>query len=80
MGESPTQGWGPFCLPGTEGKVRLAPTGTLDFLGSPAHLIVVVHADGHEEEPAGQEQQDAQGYQARLSQRGGDHCGRGRGP
>lgn len=50
-------------------------SGQLDFLGFSANLVIVVNADGNEKEAAGQEQQNPQGHQARLGQRGSDHCG-----
>lgn len=54
-----------------------APAGRwLDFLGFSADLVIVVNADGNEEEAAGQEQQDPHGHKTRLGQRGSDHCGR----
>lgn len=71
----------PRVLPGDEGaRASLpsrAPAGRwLDFLGFSADLVIVVNADGNEEEAAGQEQQDPHGHKTRLSQRGSDHCGR----
>lgn len=50
-------------------------TGWLHFLGLPADLVIVVHADGNKNEAAGQEQQDPQGHEACLGQCGSDHCG-----
>lgn len=54
----------------------LWPREWLDFLGFPADLVIVVNADGDKKEAAGQEQQDPQGHEPRLSQRGSDHCRR----
>lgn len=52
------------------------PSGQLDFLGFSADLVIVVNADGDEKEAAGQEQQNPQGHEAGLGERGSDHCGR----
>lgn len=49
------------------------PRGQLDFLGFSADLVIVVNADGDEQEAAGQEQQSPQGREAGLGERGGDH-------
>lgn len=65
-----TEAPGPPCAEGPR------PGGRLDFLGFPANLVIVVNADGDEKEAARQEQQGPRGHEARLGQRGSDHCGR----